>query len=155
MEKIKNLMPNELQQISKEKITSDIHRMEKKLGVKFEEDFKINYLNNPQKSQRKFSDRWETKRNVIWFGDKRTNTPSWLEILGLSEVSVVKINKGKLDNIELYREIEVNVDNTQLLPIEENIPKSHNEIMESSSKLSINQFYKNIKILINNLFKRT
>jgi hypothetical protein len=119
-------------EISKDRINSDILKVEKKLRVKFKEDFIINYLNNPQMSQRKFSDRWETKRNVIWYGDKRTNTPSWLEVLGLNNIN--KIHEEKLEIIELCQDVELNSDNDQLLSIEEFNHKIPNSILNSTSK---------------------
>lgn len=101
--------------------TEKILQMEKKLGVSFEEDYKVRYLDNPKRSQREFAKRWETNRGVIWKGNpknsSRSRTPSWIERVGLKDIQIeTYTSKYKQDSCEICGENEVTIENAHWIP---------------------------------------
>lgn len=104
--------------------TPDMLKMEKKLGVTFEDDYMKTYFNNPERSQRQFAKRWETNRGVIWTGNKanksRSKTPSWVERCNLPYLNEKVIEDEAKDNMTIKCEIcqidDVTIEDAHWIP---------------------------------------
>lgn len=62
-------------------------KMEQKLGVKFQDDYRQYYLSG-QMSQRQFARRWDVQRSRIW-GRSKTSPKNWIEMLGLPRLGQI------------------------------------------------------------------
>jgi 5-methylcytosine-specific restriction endonuclease McrA len=56
--------------------------IEKRLGRTLEEDYQEHYIKD-EWGQKKIANRWRVPKGLIFFGNRRTNTPPWTERLGL------------------------------------------------------------------------
>ena len=68
--------------IPKGQKTSKMLEIEKRLGRTLEEDYHEHYIKE-EWGQKKIANRWRVPKGLIFFGNRRTNTPPWTERLGL------------------------------------------------------------------------
>lgn len=88
--------------------------MEKVLGVKFEEDYKINYLESDN-GQKVFARKWNVNKNLIFGNNLRGGRRSWIQILSLKkkkqlDSSIGSITKVTKEACELCGKTDISFD---------------------------------------------
>jgi hypothetical protein len=110
--------------VPKDQKTPDMLKMEIELGVNFEDDYMETYINNPDRSQRKFAQRWGASRRTIWSGNKanksRSQTPSWVDRCKLpyynEKAEKITSKKIKVTCCEICGEDKATIDNAHWIP---------------------------------------